>query len=100
MSFTPHVEWLEYPGNLRVHGIVRLFENPVAPEVGGMPGQAWVWCCNCELRGAEVTIRAATTAPPGGSLRPLLEVARSLGCRQLKWERLEGGAVRIMTFNL
>ncbi len=100
MSFTPHVEWLEYPGNLRVHGIVRLFKNPVAPPVGGMPGQAWVWCCNCELRGETVTIRAAMTAPPWGSLRPMLDLARDLGCRRINWERLEGDWVRTTVFNL
>jgi hypothetical protein len=99
MRYIAHIEWLECDCGARRHGILRLFEDrgqKLADD--GMPDGAWLWRCHVELRTPVLKFRAARHTPPDGSRHLLYEVARSLGCERVWWQRCVSGRLVTVEF--
>lgn len=103
-QFKPYLKWSKpcACGKPSANATVRLFRAPFAPlAADGMPSQAWVWSCNAIIEDGIATIEAALSVPPVGSIRPMLQLARELGCSALRWERVDTlGNVRVFPYNL
>ena len=86
--------------------MVRLFayteKEPLAADADdGLPAQQWVWTCNFIIKDdLTALIEAAQIAPPVGGVRPMLRLARSIGCVRLLWQRFEHGVIRDVPFDL
>lgn len=93
----PFISWLT--SDTGRHGIVRLYDAPLAPIVEGLPGQPWTWCCNFTLQGSRGLIQAASKAPSRQELKVLLDLARELGCAELVWERVKPEGLRHKLFH-
>lgn len=100
MKYQVHIQWLPCSDAPHKYGIVRVYEEPMGPDVDGLPNKPWVWSCNFILENGIATMYAALDAPPLGSLRNLMDTARHLGATDLLWDRVELNAVRKVRFKL
>jgi hypothetical protein len=98
-QYEAFIQWLDNCGCAK-HGIVRLYQLPLAPLLAGLPAQPWVWCCNFTLKENAAIMHAALTAPPQGAMRVLINKALELKATELVWERVETSGIRDVRFFL
>lgn len=99
--FLPFIEWLDCPQcGAITYGILRLFQAPFsAINEDGMPSQPYIWTCNVEKEGDVVTLKAAMSSPPAGSIRALLAYG-GLFAKTVQWERQRGTTLHPRSFDL
>lgn len=104
MAWIPKIQWLTCPScGDNYHGILRLWEREAGESLrcadDGMPAGPYAWTCIVEKCGDVVTLRAAMTAPPPGSLTTLREFGATFATT-MRWEREWRGKVHERTYPL
>jgi hypothetical protein len=90
-------------GKESANATVRLFKLPIGKLArDGMPAGKWCWQCNFIRESSDVaTIEAAKERPPAGSVRGLVSMARGLGFKTIRWERVDDdGETRVFVHDL
>lgn len=103
-NYRPYILWKPCRCCKQVFfGELRLFLEPPGGFKefceDGMPAMEWIWTCNVEKDNDTLILTCGLTAPPPGSIKPMMRYGWSLA-KHVTWARQRGPGLEGRTFEI